>query len=85
MAEKEKKIGEITHYFSNINVGIIKLSNPLKKGSKVKIVGNTSDFEQTVNEMQFDRKEIEEGSSGQEVGIKVKEKVREGDEVFLLG
>ena len=33
--------------------------------------------------MQFDHKDIEEATKGQEVGIKLDEKVRDGDEVFL--
>ena len=79
----DKKIGTITHFFDKISVGIIKLDKPLKKGEKVKIVGTTTDFEQEVTDMQFDHQDIEKGKKGQEVGIKVDEKVREGDEVFL--
>ncbi len=80
-----KKIGEITHYYSNIGVGIIKLSGKLEVGTSVHIQGTTTDFEQDIAEMQFDHKNIEAGKKGQEVGIKVSEKVREGDEVYLVG
>ena len=80
----DNKIGTITHFFGNISVGIIELEAPLKVGATVKFQGSTTDFEQTISEMQVDRKDIEEASSGQEVGIKVNDKVREGDEVFLV-
>ena len=77
-----KKIGEITHYFDNIQVAIIKLETPLKKGDKVKIKGHTTDFEEDIASMQIDRADIDEAKEGDEVGIKVSEKVREGDEVY---
>jgi putative protease len=78
----EKKLGEITHYFDHISVGIIKASGPIKVGDKVHIKGHTTDFEQEIKEMQLDHKAIEEAKKGQEVGIKVKEHVREGDELY---
>ena len=78
----EKKIGEISHYFDKISVGIIKLEDTLKKGETVKIKGATTDLEVPIDSMQIDRAEIEEAKAGDEVGIKVSDKVREGDEVF---
>lgn len=80
----EKKIGEITHYYSNIGVGIIKLSDVLKVGDTIRIMGATTDFEQTIDEMQQDHEDVEEAKAGSEVGIKVEDKVRDGDEVYLL-
>jgi putative protease len=80
----DKKIGEITHYYTNIGVGIIKLSDTLKVGQTVKFVGATTDFEQEIDEMQYNHENIEEIKKGKEVGIKVKDKVRDGDEVYLV-
>ena len=36
---KQKLIGKITHYFSNIEVGVINLSSPLSEGDEIRIVG----------------------------------------------
>lgn len=77
-----EKIGEITHYFDKIAVAIVKLEKPLKKGDSIKIKGATTELDQTIDSMQVDRADIEQGEVGQEVGIKVSDKVREGDEVF---
>lgn len=82
MAE-EKPIGVVTHYFGHINVAIVKLTKPLKVGETLKFKGHTTDFEQKADSMQYDHADIESGKKGQEVGIKVKELVREGDEVYL--
>jgi translation elongation factor EF-1alpha len=83
MKEKVKVIGVVTHYFGHIEVAIVKLKDVLKPGQKVKFLGHTTDFEQDVKEMQFDHKDIASGKKGQEVGIKVKGQVREGDKVLL--
>ncbi len=80
----EQEIGVITRYFAKIGVAAIMLSNNLKVGSTIRITGTTTDFEQDITSMQIDRKEIDEASSGQEIAIKVKDRVREKDKVFLL-
>ena len=80
----EEKIGKITHYFGGVGVGIVELSKYLKIGDKIKIKGANHEIEETVNSMQVDRQPIEEGRPGQEVGIKISAKVREGDEVFKM-
>ena len=80
----ETKIGEVTHYYGKIGVAIIKLSSALKKGDTIHFVGHSTDFSQQVESIQFDHKDILEGQKGQEVGLKAQEKVREGDEVFLV-
>ncbi|PJC65397.1 MAG: hypothetical protein CO020_00885 [Candidatus Colwellbacteria bacterium CG_4_9_14_0_2_um_filter_50_12] len=77
-----KPIGAVTHYFSNINVAIVKFSKEVPVGATVQFKGATTDFNQKISEMQYDHKAITAAKKGQEVGIKVKERVREGDQVF---
>jgi len=80
----EKKIGEVSHYFDHIPAGIIKLTDTLKIGDNVHFKGATTDFEQEVTSMQIDHSDIKEAKAGNEVGVKVTDRVREGDEVFLI-
>jgi putative protease len=80
----EKKIGEVTHYFDKIGVAIIKLSAPLRMGDKIRVKGATSDFEQVVDSMQIDHQDVESAESGQELGIKVSDKAREGDDILKV-
>lgn len=80
----EKKIGKITHFFDNISVGIIELDDELKIGDTVKFKGSTTDFEQEITSMQYDHNDIDSAEKGDEVGVKTDEKVREGDEVYLV-
>jgi len=79
-----KKLGEITHYFDHISVGIVKVSSALKVGDKVHVKGHTTDFEQEIKEIQLDHASIDSAKKGQEVGVKVKDHVREGDELFAV-
>ena len=82
MAEKE--IGRVSTFFSHVNVAAIKLSDTLKTGDRIRIKGHTTDFEQLIDSMQIDRKEVKEAKKGEEIGIKVNEKVRPNDTVFLV-
>lgn len=82
MAKGPKPIGKVTHFFDKIGVAIVKFNKGIEVGEKVKFKGATTDFEETIKSMQFDHKAISAAKKNQEVGIKVKEKVREGDSVF---
>ena len=78
-----KPIGKVVHYFDKIGVAVIKLKSPLAKGAAIRIVGGEdTDFHQEVASMEIDHEKIEKADKGQEVGLKVKEKVREGYEVY---
>ena len=83
--KKEKLVGKITHYFSKIKVGVIKLSAPLSQGDTIRIVGGEeTDFKQNVKSMEIEHKKIKRAKKGQEIGLKVKEKVREGYKVYKV-
>ncbi len=80
--KKEELVGKITHYFGKIEVGIIELSKPLKAGDTIHIKGSTTDFEQGVDSMQVEHENIEKAKKGDVIGLKVRDKVKEGDEVY---
>lgn len=82
-AKEGKLIGKITHYFSDIEVAVINLSAPIKKGDKIRIVGGKeTDFEQEVESMQIEHETVKSGKKGNSVGMKVDEKVHEGYKVY---
>jgi putative protease len=81
--EKLEEIGTVTHYFSHVKAAVIKLSKgTLKAGDNIYIKGHTTDFKQAVKSLQFNHASIEEGKKGQEIGLKVKSRVRIGDVVY---
>ena len=77
-----KPIGAVTHFFDGLGVAIVKFSKAVKKGTRLHFKGATTDFEEIARSMQYDHQDVETAKKGQEVGIKVKERVREGDKVF---
>jgi translation elongation factor EF-Tu-like GTPase len=79
-----KEIGSVSDYFIKVGVAAIKLKGSLKVGDTVHIKGATTDFEETVNSMQINREDVKSAKSGDEIGIKVKDRVRKNDKVFLV-
>ena len=83
MAEEEE-VGTIFDYFSKIGVAAIKLSGNLKVGDKIRIKGTTTNFEQEVESIQSHNSPLTEAKAGDEIGIKVTDKVRRHDKIYLL-
>lgn len=76
------EIGKVTHFFTKINVAVIELTLPLSVGDRILIKGPSTDFEQNVNSMQIDRKDIQRAEGGQSIGLKVVKPARERDVVY---
>lgn len=83
MPEK-KLVGEVEHYFTNIGVAVIKLAAVLKKGDRISIEGATTNLQQAVDSMQVEHKKIDAAKKGQSIGMRVKDRVREGDKVYKV-
>jgi len=81
---EKKELGKITHYFGKIGVAIIRLSDAMKVGDKISIEGAHTNFEQMIESIQIEHQSIPEAKAGDDAGIKVKEKVREGDTVYKV-
>jgi translation elongation factor EF-Tu-like GTPase len=78
------QIGQITHYFDHINVAALILTEPLRVGDTVHILGHSTDFRQEVTSLQIDRQAVDEAKPGDDVGMKVIQKVHAHDKVFKL-
>jgi putative protease len=79
---KEKQIGEVSNYFEHVSVAAIKLEAPLKVGDTIEFRGGEVDFEQKVQSMQIQHKQVNAAKKGDEIGIKVTGKVRKDYKVF---
>jgi putative protease len=81
----EEKIGIVEHFFTNVSVAAIKITEgELKIGDTIHIVGAHTDFTQKIESMQIDRVPVESVKAGDDVGIKVKDRVREHDVVYKV-
>ncbi len=80
--ENVVEVGRITHFFSKISVAVVELTAPLAVGDHIAIKGPTTDFEQVVESMQIEHKNVQRAEAGQSVGLKVTQRVRERDIVY---
>lgn len=78
----EELVGVVTHYFGRIEVAAVRLSGRLRVGDWIHILGHTTDFEQRVSSMEIEHRPVTEALPGQEIGLKVEERAREGDRVY---
>ncbi|MFX1564001.1 MAG: translation elongation factor-like protein [Promethearchaeota archaeon] len=88
MSEKESEkvlIGTVANFYSHISVAVVKLSSKIRVGDMILIEGTTTNFEQKVDSMQIEHKSISEAKAGQSIGLKVIDRVRIGDKVYLSG
>ena len=82
---ERKKVGEVFHFYGKIGVAAIKLTDStLAIGDTVQIQGPTTNVEQTVDTLQIEHADVARADVGQEVGMKVRERVREKDFVYKL-
>ena len=81
----EERVGFVTHYYGHISVAAIRLeSGSLRVGDTIRILGHTSDFRQRVESMQIEHQPVTEAGKRQEIGLKVTEHAREGDDVYKV-
>ena len=80
----EVEVGHVSDFFAHPVVAGIDLSDTLKLGDRVHIVGHTTDLEMVVESMQVDNADVSEASAGQAIGVHVPDRVRRGDRVYKI-
>ncbi|MDD1674114.1 MAG: hypothetical protein LUQ13_00580 [Methanomicrobiales archaeon] len=78
----ERQIGEVTRYFPRIGVGVLRLDDDLVQGDEILIRGPGTNFVQVVESMQVEHNPIQKAMKGQEIGLKLAQKVSTGDRVY---
>lgn len=77
-------IGKVTHYYKSLGVAAIELSDTLEVGNVIHIKGHTTDFEEKVESMEIEHKQVTKATRGQVIGLKVADYVREHDMVYRV-
>ncbi len=80
----DTKVGEIIHFYDKISVAVVKVLSPIKVGDRIKITGHDKEFEQAIDSMQIEHESIEKAKKGDDVGMKVDQAVKQGDEVYKV-
>jgi translation initiation factor IF-2 len=80
-----EQVGKISHYFDKISVAVVDVAKgKLKVGDTIRIKGTTTDFEQKIDSMQVEHKQVKEAKKGDSVGLKVADAVKEHDIVYKV-
>ena len=82
-----QKIGQVTHYFDKIGVGVLSVEKgQVKLGDQIQIgqKGGETTFTQAIVSMQVDHQPVEVAKSGDEVGLKLDQAAKANDPVFLV-
>jgi putative protease len=80
---EEQEVGKVSNFFAKINVAAIKVTDGvIKVGDTLHFKGQTTDFQDTVSRMEVEGQSVDEAKPGDEIGIKVKDRVREHDSVY---
>ena len=80
--ENVVEVGRITHFFSKISVVVVELTASLAVGDHILIKGPSTDFEQVVESIQIEHKNIQRAEAGQSIGLKIIQPAREKDAVY---
>ena len=79
------KIGTVKHYYDKLGVAVIILDADLGVGEKIRFVrGGEELFDQNVDSIQVEYEKKDKATKGMSVGIKTKEIVKEGAEVYKV-
>ncbi|MFH1386270.1 MAG: hypothetical protein ABIH50_01215 [bacterium] len=82
VVKKIKALGKVDHYYDKISVAAVKMLGPLKVGDIVQIKGHTTDFFQRIDSIQINHQEVTSVKKGDDIGVKVKDYVRQNDLVL---
>ena len=82
----EKQVGVVAKFFAKPSVAAVKITaGSIKKGDMLRFSGHTTEFTQGVTSMEVNNQAVEEANVGDFIGIKVKERVRKNDKVYIVG
>lgn len=80
----EKEIGTVTHYYDKIGVLVVKLTDKIAVGDKIKVKRGDQEFEETIESMQVEHENIDKAKKGDEIAIKVGTPTKEGAIVYRV-
>jgi len=81
----EEEVGKVFKYFKKPGVAAVNIdSGEVEIGDTLHFKGEHTDFEQKIESMQIEQDSVVKVGPGDDVGIKVNERVRPNDKVFKV-
>ncbi|MDD2913674.1 MAG: U32 family peptidase, partial [Candidatus Pacebacteria bacterium] len=78
-------LGKIVHLYPKVKVGAVKLSNNLKNGEEIIVIGKKSGVGKIkITDMEIENKKVKFAKKGQTVGIKFPFQFFKNDEVYKI-
>ncbi len=77
-------VGKVKHFYSEASVFVVTLVEELAVGDIISIEKDNNAVEQKVMNMQIEHVNIDKASSGDSVGIKTEQQVKEGSDVYKV-
>ncbi|MBI3362714.1 MAG: translation elongation factor-like protein [Chloroflexi bacterium] len=78
------RLGKVKHFFDKIGVAALDLTDTIRVGDTVHVLGHSTDFQQEVASLQIEHQPVNEAGPGQDVAMKVAHRVHPGDAVFKI-
>lgn len=81
----EEQVATVVKFFAKPSVAALEITSGLiRVGDVLRFKGHTTDFTERIVSMEIDNQAVDEAKTGDLVGIKVKERVRENDRVLKV-
>lgn len=80
----EVPLGRVVHYYSHLHMADLEITDELKIGERIRIVGQATETEQPVLSLQVEHRNVEAARPGEHVAIMVCDPVHPGDRVFKV-
>ncbi|MDP1548129.1 MAG: hypothetical protein Q8L87_19120 [Anaerolineales bacterium] len=80
----EVEIGRVTHYYDHLSVAVLSLTDSLKLGDRIHILGHSTDFTQRITSMEIEHHGILWVKPGDNVAVKVIQPAHEHDIIYRV-
>jgi hypothetical protein len=77
-------IGQVTHYYDHLGVAVLSLTEVIRAGDWLHILGHTTDIVQPVESLEIEHSRVHQAGPDQDVAIRVAQRVRPGDQLFRI-
>ena len=81
----DERVGSVIRFFDKNSIAAVKLDfGDLAIGDMIRIKGNSTDFTQKIDDLEFDHKPVQKAVRGQFVGIKLSQHAKPFDLVYKV-
>ncbi|OGF65933.1 hypothetical protein A3I27_01745 [Candidatus Giovannonibacteria bacterium RIFCSPLOWO2_02_FULL_43_11b] len=77
-------IGKVTHFYDKLGVAVVKLTDKLSTGDKIKVVKGDNEFTDVVVSMQINQESVSSAKAGEEVAVMISKVAKEGSIVYKI-